>query len=224
LPKATCEFHQKITTTIEGSILRTIFLAPRAQLGIRSRRKSRKPNETFNVKATVDGREITIPLTLAQHPTVLYLINFGPPGILVGRPQQLGDFRGAWIKAFNLPMHELQQSHGVQSIMSDVTDLKRFYQFLAKTAHALAVAELGIEGFKPLLRKVIDGQFSFNRMHYLIGGFPDHLPPSDTLHEIGLERRTAANGKAYAVAKIRFFANLGAPTYCVVVGEILDAP
>lgn len=223
LPKASCEEHQKKTTTIEGSILRTIFLAPRAHLGIRSRKKKRKPVTVFPVKATVDGREIIIPLSLEQHPTVLYLINFGPPGILVGRPKQLGDFRGVWVKAFNLSIDHLQKSHGIQSISSDVTDLKRFYQFLAKTAHALAVAELGFDGFRPLLRKVIDGHFNFSDMHYLIGGYPETIPPSDALHEVGLERRQHG-AKGFVVAKLRFFANLGAPTYCVVAGELPAGP
>jgi hypothetical protein len=220
LPKASCEDHQKKTTTIEGSILRTIFLAPRAHLGIRARKKKRNPIDKFPLRATVDGREITIEVALEEYPTMLYLMNLGPPGLLVGRPKQIAGIQGVWLKAFNLTFDKIQKSVGATSMMSPVTDTKRFCQFLAKTAQTLAVAELGADGFKPLLRKLIEGHIGIDEMHQLVGGQPEPNAATDSLHEIGLEQKRGANGKIYVVAKLRFFANLGAPIYYVVVGEM----
>jgi hypothetical protein len=51
----------------------------------------------------------------------------------------------------------------------------------------------------------------------LVGGVPTNSPPSENLHELALEWEHHG-GVDYVIARIRLFANLGAPTYVVVAG------
>jgi len=95
-------------------------------------------------------------------------------------------------------------------------DTFKFFQFLAKIAHCFAVDCLG-DNFEPSLPDFIRAKEPSPRSDF-VGGIPDDLPPSENLHELALEWRNSRN-LAYAVVKIRLFANLGMPTYLVVAGK-----
>lgn len=122
------------------------------------------------------------------------------------------DFRGAWFRHLSsgpiIPV-------GFESFASPVLDTFKFSQFLAKIAHCFAVDQLG-DKFTPLLFDLIRIPAKSQRFD-LIGGDTTDFPPSENLHELGIEWRKI-DDIIYVIVRIRFFANLGAPTYIVVAG------
>jgi hypothetical protein len=90
---------------------------------------------------------------------------------------------------------------------------------LAKSAHAYAIAELGMDGLNPFLSDIILDQPPFHLGHYVGSGVGDHPLGSD-LHEIDFAD-SALGDNRYVVAKIQLFANHKMPVHYVVVGERL---
>lgn len=215
LPEASCERCAKATTRIEGAVLRTILWTPRAHLGIRGKRRKRPA--LFPLSAVVDGREVRVELPIEQYPTALFLPGFvGLPDILT----EVGahETRREYVSLIVLNFQESPVFRAGVQFHSPTLDRARFAQFLAKMAHAFAVAELGFDVLLPLLTPLIlEAPQVRDEMKLLIGGLPDE-PPSDALHEIGWEV-VRASGKAYVTVTLRLFANFDTPRYSIVAGE-----
>ena len=214
LPRASCRRCAKETGKIEGNVLRTVLWAPRTHLRMKTKRPKQRPTK-FAMQARVNGQDVTIDLPAEDYPTMLFMVKAGPPGLLVGRPREVASFEGAWIKPLNL-IGKALNNYGIQSAASPVMDTLRYSQMLAKIAHSYAVAELGSDSFNALLPEFILNGSGWP--YHLVGGEQNETPPSNALHELGLEYREGSDGR-YLVAHIRLFANLGAPNYLVVVGE-----
>ena len=112
--------------------------------------------------------------------------------------------------------------HSAVSFMSERIEPQKFARFLAKIAHATAVADVEVPAFKPYLPELI----LTNRPRYidLVGGslsFFPIVPNQGVLVEIGPVKREL-DGVVLVVAAIRLFASLGGPVYKVVVGEMLQ--
>ena len=201
-------------------VLRTVLWTPRVHLGIRGKRRKRAKKPHFPLMPVLEGREVEVERPIEEYPTALHLLGFGLPGMLnAARTEPQETY--VWLKTLNFVDSPIFQA-GV-SFHGPIMDRVRFAQFLAKAAHAFAVAELGVSGFTPLLPEAILknpnlwGASGLEDMEALIGGLPDQ-PPSDTLHEIGWNT-IEARGKRCAVVVLRLFASLGAPVYLIVVGQ-----
>ncbi|QND72103.1 hypothetical protein [Tardiphaga robiniae] len=216
LEQAACEACERGINSFEQSILKTVLYAPRIHLGIRRKRRKRG-QETIKVQGNVAGKEISVTLPVKNIPVLLFLLILGPPGILVGRPSDIADTRGAWFKQLSsgspIPI-------GFESFSSPILDTFKFCQFLAKIAHGYAVDVLGDE-FTPTLLELIRTEATTAR-YDLVGGLSGTGEPSENLHELELNWETN-NGINYAVVTIRLFASLGAPTYLVVAGTAKPA-
>jgi hypothetical protein len=177
--------------------------------------KPRRMKRTkFPVIARVDGRDVRFSLPLDTHPTMLFLLQLWPPGILAAGQSGISGF---WLRGLN-DLSKAKMPH----FCSPTIDTLRLCQFLAKTGHSLVIAILGGESFIPLLSSFIRRRFSkteqWPECYKLIGGEPATLP-SRALHEIrlGFVQREAT---WYVTAHMRFFGNLGGPNYVAVVGEL----
>lgn len=219
LPQASCPECATATCRIEGSVLRTLLLAPRRHLGIKV--KKRKRNEpTIPLTAIVDGKDVEIRLPLDEYPTLLFMMIMNAPGIAAGRPLGAPGIHGAWARQIwtsgTMPPPNTPQ------FASPPFDSVRFCQMLAKIAHAFAAAEIGPSNFNPLLLDFILRPFSrldqFPECYHLVGGSPVEFAASDALHVLGIEIADI-NGQPHVVVGIRLFANLAAPVYVVVVGN-----
>ncbi len=95
---------------------------------------------------------------------------------------------------------------------------ERYFRFLAKTAHAFAIAEFGFDAFEHLLPDVILGQ-SKCYCHY-VGGEP-HIPePNDSEVSCRLEVGVFAGESDTLVGvRIQLFPMYGSPIHHVVVGK-----
>jgi hypothetical protein len=214
LPRASCRRCEKQTAKIEVNVLRGILWAPRTVMRLRTKRPKERPT-SFPTMAQIGGQDVKINLPIEDYPTMLFFPRVGPPGILVGRPRDQADMRQMWMYKMNLNAHSFAK-YGIQSMASAVMDVQRVSQMFAKIAHCYATACYGIDGFTPLLLDHIlgDGKFPY---HFL-GGTDDERSAGNVLHELS-DELIEANGTVYLLARIRLFANLGAPTYVVVTGH-----
>jgi hypothetical protein len=95
-------------------------------------------------------------------------------------------------------------------------------RMMAKIAHAFAVAEVGLDGFAPVLQPTI---LSEQEDPFQFVGCQEQadLPKQSWLHEMSFlcwEQK----GACYLVVKVRLLAHLGAPEYYVVVGTVKELP
>jgi hypothetical protein len=213
LQEASCEACETAIMGFEPAVLRTILYAPRVHLGIRRKRRKRG-EEAIKVRGSSGGDEVEIDLPIKNVPVLLFLLRLGLPGILIGRPPELADVKGAWVIHLN-PDKPIVPP-GFKSFASPVMDTYKFAQFLAKIAHGFAIEAFG-HAFNPLLLDFIRAKATDTRHHLIGSASPDEDTPSDHLHELSADWRKH-EGTNFAIVKIRLFANLGAPTYLVVAG------
>ena len=102
----------------------------------------------------------------------------------------------------------------------------RFMRFVAKIGYGLAVANLGLDCFTPLVRDIILGQ---SDDYFRWVGCDDSMPPpdgewsNDGQHQFFIHlhcREVAARLVLHVVVYVKLFGNAGMPLYHVVVGEV----
>ena len=93
-----------------------------------------------------------------------------------------------------------------------------FGQLIAKIGLGFAVAEIGIDGFRPLVREFILGEK--REFGHWIGGPMNFSPepPSQSLHQLHLAYFDR-DDEQYVAVYVRLFANLGGPRNYVIVGQ-----
>ncbi len=217
LLEASCKRCAKKTSDVERMVLQRSLLTPRVRLGIR--RKKRKRSEgKFPVHVTgSDQQDVISHTSLDDHPSVLFLPYFNPPGLMIDRPIGENSLQGAFLKTLTtLPKPAYRE------FASPPIDTAAFCQLLAKIAHGFAVLELGIEGFAPLLPEIIlkdyggDNTFSW---YHLLGGNPSQFAPSEAQHVLGWGF-FQKDADEYVIVSLRLLANEGAPVYFAVAGTL----
>jgi hypothetical protein len=223
LPKASCHECQKATTSIEGAILKHCLLTIRHHAGVRM--KKRKRENRFSATFVIDGKDVVVDLPIEDYPTMFSLLEFDPPGLLVGRPRDASGVAGVWCVPVNFSDKKLRDS-GWDSGVSASIDVTRFGQFLAKIAHCISVSRYG-DSFFPIqdvfIRYPTNSTMRKIDLFHTIGGMPASISPSPWLHQVGWAT-IEANGIGYILISIRFFAYLGAPLYLVVSGQLKTMP
>ncbi len=91
---------------------------------------------------------------------------------------------------------------------------------LAKIAHSYTYAELGPDGFIPVLSTFVLG--SQPRSWQFIGSGIGIEPLSENLHDLAREVRTLKDGRKVIVVRIRLFAQYSVPTHYVVSGFLAN--
>ena len=225
LPKSSCIPCRDIIAPVERYCMRTLMHNARRFFGIRSHRK--RPPEPSTIQIRKKSGEIA-DVTGDPHelPFMIVLPVFPNPTILSGKPTPTSFMGANWHRqATN--MMEFLEAHDAEYVMSKSIEPKKLARMIAKTAHAHTTAILGPGSFKPLLTDLILGEPGEYFIE-LVGGeiAPDEgrwefvRPTPETLNlYIVFDWFRETDGKCFYVAAIRFFANLGAPTYFAVVGE-----
>lgn len=218
LPDASCNTCAKEVNKSKQVCQRGLFWPLRIQLGLKSAHKHRNQPKTFPVDLIdKNGKQITVHVPPSDEPYPLMLPVFDLPGILRGIPFT----ESITIKLWIFIPDELPASikkFGVRGIIGRPLRMHPLIRMLAKIAHAKAVAELKLNGFKPYLQNLILGKEPPSG-HY-IGCYDDEPIPAEQnlTNRVHLEWHKVRNTR-FVCANIRFFANIGAPTYLVVVGE-----
>lgn len=228
LPESSCESCAKITTTIEGSVLRSVLWVPRKHLNIRGKKRRRNADESFGLTTFVGGKEVQLNLPLDAHPSILLLLRLLPPGIVEGRPEMSSGATGFWIHEVRSEVDRYMRQKGMPHFATPAIDSVRFCQLLGKIAHAYAAAEVGLGNFEAMLPRQlvlrqIGPQENWCGCYQLVGGDSGRLfDPAPALHQIGWGLYDHFD-KVYLVVSIRLFARLGAPAYHVIAGTVSRA-
>jgi hypothetical protein len=186
-----------------------------SNMGVRRKRRKR-PLELFRLRGDINGKNVEFDLPIEEIPVLLFLLQLGPPGILSGRPPHEAHMHDGWVLNLSGDWGMASRKHGVRTMMSPVVNTQHLCQFLAKIAHGYATFTLW-DQFEPLLNEFIRTGETVGRFHF-VGGNIENSPPSENLHELGIDWWKVGQVD-YAVVRIRLFASLGAPTYLVVAGR-----
>jgi hypothetical protein len=226
LPKASCAAHAEITSSLELDFSRTAYGIYRAENGISSRKKKRLAeslSKTVELEGErFDGTKVMVEVPIGKAPPVPVVIRLNAPGILTGAaPDAEGECRMDLPPTPDPRLRALRESLGLKSLYSSVATVPftNILRVLAKIAHSYAVAELGVNGFRPvLLDLILTGPGSVALWHYI----GEHDPPA-AQSESELELRYLRIGtEIWVVVDISFHFFPRMPKYQVFVGTVKD--
>lgn len=231
-----CDKCQKIIQPYEQRVLRHQLGVFRAMVEAPTRKKKDRPKviRLPLVEIKPDGtigrdlgsREIPI----ADGPLILNLWQSPPPTILGGKsdPAVAGGASWRFIESSRADPILLKAAEeagvaGAAIVLPPVNRLD-YLRSLAKTAHAYAAAELGVDAFEPFLTDII-----LNRsddVARFVGDMPGVASlegPSGHSFKITLGQTPPELGDAggLIVVFMQFWAELGSPPHLVVVGRPL---
>jgi hypothetical protein len=186
--------------------------------------RTRLPEEFPVILTYQDGREERVMVPADIHPATLVLPRFEWPGLLSDRESD-GNFRfqyTMWTRESDA-FDEFKRSRGAISADVEVyIKPQQLSRVLAKIAHAFAVAQLGLNGFTPLLLDLIHARVVANAPE-LVGSDPNTPPPATgVMHEL-----TLVPHEKFVVVRIRLFASSSIkgehtmPVYLAVAGTKL---
>lgn len=219
LPKSSCRACAKVTGRTEQFCLRPMLGTLRIRLKLPTRNPEQRPTMPPLEFIRPDGSRKRKQVTAQEAPLACIGYRLPAPGLLRGlAPTEV--FEGevvARVLSEEVRKHIPSDRQGVKIGTCNTLE---FARMLAKIAHAYAVANLGLNGFRPLLPDLILGKSA--TAPYFVGGdasapVPDTEP---TLHYVCLQNCLTA-GVEYVLAAVRLFAFIGMPRYHIVVGETL---
>jgi HNH endonuclease len=222
LPEASCRACQKITHAFEFTCARRIFGNFRMRHGLPTRRRKERPRAIPTVTADPNGNLRINSIPVEEHPAPLFIYTFKTAGILIGAPPHLRtwDWKLVVIQS-NAEMQDFHQKYGAMHVTVKMVPVE-LARMLAKIGHAYAVAEHGLNSFRPLALDVILGRD--DNLGYLVGGSHDPAPAIHNAgHVISTEYRGYASGPGLLIANVRLFASVQSPSYHVVVGQVESA-
>ena len=172
---------------------------------------------------TGDFRWDDVPV--ANHPLAFGLPIFERPGVLRNAPPTNEILLVSAWNYMAIDAEERAKRYAVDAGLWQAFRPDLFCRMLAKIAHGFAVAELGLDSFKPFLPDVILGKSEF-ASHY-VGGTSeaDIRPPKITnpstelAHELEGRRVLGPGSLPLVSVLIRLFATIEAPTYEIIVGR-----
>lgn len=236
LDGACCDDCQRRIQPYEQRVLRHQLGVFRAMVEAPTRNKKDRPTviklplveimAEGGVGRALGTREIPI----AEGPLILNLWQSPPPTILEEKVDPAKADGAPWryiekerADPFLARVANEEGVSGVGIVLPPVNRLD-YLRSLAKTAHAFAVAELGIEGFEPFLEDII-----LNRSDELarfVGDMPGVASlegPSGHSFKITLGQTPPELGAAggLLVVFMQYWAELGCPPHLVVVGRPL---
>jgi hypothetical protein len=208
----------------------------RAHLGIRREKSSKKKwPATLPVSVSNAGGTSKVEVPIELHPHLTTVIKWRPPEIFVGIPPDDSGIKGAlmdgmsdgrmWEKAANVAKgsgrRRISLNHGGVHV-------DEFARFLAKIGHSFAVAERGLNNFRPFLLNAILNKRPMYLSYYVgMTTVAGSLTPD--VHEINI-REEMVDGRNLLIVRIQLFADIGVvsrdksvssmPAYDVVVGQL----
>jgi hypothetical protein len=230
LKEASCTECQRITQSFETHLSRNVFGHLRIHIGVQTRHPKERPTE-LPTRVRRAGAEERVPLTVRDHPNFLLMPVWDHPGALIGAPLTK-EFPGLVGNLY----HEVPTSIGsalglrhaemIQIIPEFRVDTEQFARAIAKIAYCQAVAQFGLEGFRPLaIRDVILGKYP--GISQFVGSslsLPPPRHPPGTQHVVIIYDVNIGPRLRLLLATVRLFADSGTkdhglPIYTVVVGS-----
>lgn len=236
LERACCEACQSIIQPYEQEVLKRQLNVFRAMTGAPTRNKKDRPkvivlplveyDEHGRVLRDLGTREIPI----ADGPLILNLWQSPAPRILGDEidPAQADGRPWRYIEASRADpiLRKAAEELGVERVGFRLQSVDRLHYLrsLAKTAHAFAAAELGIDSFEPFLTDLILKRS--DNVEQFVGDMPGVASlegPTGHSFKISLGQTPDDLGPAggLIVVFMQLWADLGSPPHLVVVGRPL---
>jgi hypothetical protein len=220
LPQASCTRCQRIINEeFEQYCQRTLFSNLRAAFGLKSSKKRKRLPHSVKI-VTREGDVRRIHKAPEKLPHVYALPVFPNPYFLSRRDLTGNTFGGAWWQYSEKPMSLVLEELGAEFIQTETIWPAKLARFVAKMAHAHAWAVFG-PVFEPFLPSIIMGENT--RYIEFVGGILSEVEPDSFDHAFKIFRSTRTDDDdSYLVARVRFFASIGAPVYYAVIGRLLE--
>lgn len=224
LPKASCESCRKITHSFETTALRHVLGPGRYFLGIKARRKGRRPSTWPAYKLNDDGSRNRVEIPLDKLPFFLCLPTYATnPAISKSIPEehQICQETGFVLVTEAPKRLEARLAEYGASQLEMKMDHLAYARMLAKIAVGYCVSEFGFGSFTPIVNPLILGET--NGFPNLVssstrpGSMEGEDVPLEQRYEHNLMHKVASDSKMICV-RLDLFSNLKAPSYYVMAG------
>jgi hypothetical protein len=148
---------------------------------------------------------------LSIHPMVLMQIVFPPPDLLSGIPPRL-TVPVQEVRMYQEGSLALRRPDGTNETPMVPFQPDYLRRFVAKIAHGAAIAELGMNGFEPILSEYILGENPYTSQ--VVGTGVVRVPTSASMHRIQL-----AKIDDYIIAHVYLFSKYLTAPWEIVVGK-----
>jgi hypothetical protein len=221
LEDASCHACADLTKRFEQDVAREMWGDARTSYNAPSRRK--KQRKTHIVLTDPDNPSRRVKVPYSEYPAAMIFYKMSRAGLLEGMPDSV-DLSAAWqFTAIHddVKAKEFEKRFGVKltSKFRHVPD--SFARLLAKIAYCHTLCVLDPGDFRPICLPYILGEK--RNPSYIVGGTFDIAPPEPGLGYALNTFGFAGADRLMLLAEIRLYANLHAPTYHVVVGDIWGA-
>lgn len=222
LVKGSCKPCQdRINKYIENPNSRGPFWSARKYLAFRSQSNSQDPLPMILYKNGVEHR---VKISLNDNPALLMLFSLSEPSIFSVAEkfvkQGRRDVNFVVLEFDSNKKMEFERRHPCDYYSLGNVEYMPLSKLLAKIALGFAVAELGFESFRPLIRNfILHGDRA--EAEFYVGGTPGMGPKRGSFEYAHFfqEKWMQIRGKNYLVVDVQLFAFGEMPLYSVVVGE-----
>lgn len=222
LPASSCGECTRITGRFEQVILRGCLRGIKERMTLPTRSKIRP--RTLPLFAVNGDESVTAHVRVEHYPAIAMLPAIPGP-TLNGRylPSRPADTHWAFVPALDL--ETLERDYGIRSFSTSAINVEAFARMLAKIAHAGAAAQLGLSAFQPCLPGVILSDRARGYERY-IGWWSEpetmEATPENRLMHVLSFGTIDHDGHRYLTGRLRLFANYGAPSYMIIVGQLFE--
>jgi hypothetical protein len=227
LPRASCRTCATATSKVEQICLQSMLGNLRVKLGSPTRRPKERPTalplqrgEFDPVSKIVKPTQIAL-LPKEDFPFLYPAVRYPKPGALIGRdPKRDVEIEVQIITAEDELKNRIG-GHG-KALLGDPIHPFEFARMIAKICHAYAIAELGIDSFRPFLPHVILGTIPNQIGHALhfVGCTDDRPPPTPDLLFFQYHKWTMSTGRRFLAVTFRLFPCFDTPVYQAIVGSL----
>ena len=218
LEGASCQSCADVTTRFERDVARDMWGDARNSYNVQSRRKRERKTHMVLSDPADSSRRVKIPY--AEYPAPMVFYKMGPAGLLEGMPDTV-DMSHRWqlvAVTDDVNAKGFQQKFGVPLTAKFRHMPESFARLLAKIGYCNLLTILNSGDFRPICLPYILGERK--NPSYVVGGALE-IAESEA---VGYRLDVVGFGSAermMLVTEIRLFANVGTPTYHVVVGDVI---
>lgn len=230
-----CEVCQKIIQPYEQAVLKKQLGIFRAQVDAPTRNKRDRPKEVelqfFEVDS--EGQPVRAlghrAIPIAQAPVMFNLWQSPPPRLLRDAGSKCDESGAPWChydeEAIKAICRTVANEEGIKNVAMRLGVVNRidYLRSIAKTAHAYAVAELGLDAFEPILLDLIlcrsDDVGDFVGDALLDS--PVETDPAHTL-QVLIGELTEGPAQGYLVARLQLYPMFHSPQHVVVLGRAIE--
>jgi hypothetical protein len=209
-------FEQRLTHKTKG-----MFAAMRLRHAYKSKRPKNRPTSlpfTF-IDRYGFSRRIKIPAKLVPRYWLTWVMAQSP-GIILGLPPEAPALGAAYWQWHEQDIKDLAKWYpGYRIKLEGAGEIRDLSRLIAKIAHAMAVAEYGVDAFDPWLPQFILGKDDCT-LHYYVTGHENKTVETLGDHKISLG--TWENDGVRIGATVRLFCRYGSPDYEVAVGKFKE--